>query len=119
MFSQSDKEEFQNIPESCSSEDRFFIGINNNHNQPHKVSISMFDGDTEILYQEMSLTQDSDTSSDAEDITTAGCYGETYSIRVNVDGRKPVEREFTAETGGFLAVNIHSNRISVVFSFAD
>lgn len=120
MSNESDKEEFQDIPESCSPEDQFFIAVNNQQDQSHQVSISMFDDGSEILYQEISLTQDShSTSSDAEDIRAAGCYGNSYSIEVNVSGREPVEREFTAKSSGFLAVNIHSDRVSIIFSTAD
>ncbi|WP_128906754.1 hypothetical protein [Halorubrum amylolyticum] len=118
--SQSDKDEFQNIPDSCSSEDLFLIDVNNNNDQPHQVTISLFNDEREMLYQEMSLTEDSrETTNDSEIIRSAGCYDKPYSVEVNVSERESVERDFNPKSGGFLSVIIKSDETDIIFSTAD
>jgi hypothetical protein len=120
MSNQSDKEEFQNIPESCSDAGGSFkMGYLNNTDTKRDVQVSVFHEDTEILYQEASLGPESDDNSNSESIHGVGCFGEAYQVEVDVTGYEPEEYSFLAETGGFLTIAINPDELFIIYTLGD
>ena len=107
-------------PDSCSNDNMFFITINNNDNQSHDVTLSMFEGEKEILYQEMSLAENSpSTSSDAEDVRMAGCVSKSYTLEINVSGRESIERTISPESDGYVSIKIQPDETFAGFRELD
>jgi len=118
QFTEESKEEFKNIPDSCSaSDDMFQMSLVNNTDTDRDVGFSLFHNDTEFLFQQVNLGPEN--GDNGETIRGISCFGERYRIEVDAEGYQTNEQSFFAEEGGFLTIVINPGESRIVYTLGD